>query len=45
MVNICYEYLNEWGLQFNVKKSTVMAVEKGDNALLPVMMFGDDVLN
>ena len=26
MLNICYEYCNEWGLQFNVKKSTVMVV-------------------
>ena len=45
MLNICYEYCNEWDLQFNVKKSTVMVVGKGDNALLPVMMLGDGVLN
>ena len=45
MVNICYEYFNEWVLQFNVKKFTVMVVGKGDIALLPVMMPGDGVLN
>ena len=45
ILNICYEYCNEWGLQFNVKKSTVMVVGKGNNALLPVMMLGDGVLN
>ena len=31
--------------QFNFKKSTVMVVGKGDNALLPVMMLVDGVLN
>ena len=45
MLNICYEYCNEWGLQFNVKKSTVMVVGKGSNALLSAMMLGDGVMN
>ena len=45
MFNICYEYFNEWGLQLNANKSTVMVVGKGNNALLPVMMLGDGVLN
>ena len=44
MLNICCEYCNEWGLKFNVKKCTVVVVGKGDNALLPVMMLGDDAL-
>ena len=42
---MCYKYCNEWGLQFNVRKSTVMVVGKGDNALLTVMMLGDGILN
>ena len=45
MLNIYLKYCNEWGLQFNVKKSSVMVVGKSDNALLPVMMLGNGALN
>ena len=45
MLTVCYQYCFKWDLQFNVKKSTVMVIDKHDAVQLPDISLGTGVLH